>query len=188
MSVINGIRIEVNQADLDYVNAKLTEAGVKVPRAIANVLNRVGRDVRRKLITGARKTYTYKYGFRTSDITMKTASLAQLNVLLESEKKTHTLRRWKHTTPESGVKASVVKGGVKPLVNEVGAKAFIMPLNGGLIAQRKKKSRKPLRVLRGPSVPKMFEMVYKGKRNAPMQPETEKKLHDELYAEVQKHI
>ena len=56
------------------------------------------------------------------------------------------------------------------------------------MAQRKGKERYPIKVLYGNSVPKMIEQIYKGERGGQgdMKDKIQKRLHDEIQAEIAK--
>lgn len=191
MERLQGVQFSISQEDLDYINEKLKEAGKNVPSGIRNVLNRVARSVRKDLVAGAKKTYTLKKGFSLDSIKLTVATPSKLSAKLESVGPTRTLGSFKFTQSKaSGVKSGILKqGGTKMLQSSQGGKAFVGP--GGkvarLIVQRESKKNYPLKVLHGPSVPKMYEMVYRGENGNPsMKEPTQKKVHDEIMKEVAK--
>ena len=180
------VEVQPNPADLMRAKKALDNGGAKARRQIINALNRTGRYARRQLVQGARATYAFKPGFRIGNekqLKMDTASPAHLNVVLKSTGRTRTLNEFLVEDTGDGLSAAVLKGeGLKALINNAGNKAFGYPTNNGkLPAQREGKPRKPVKVLHGPSEPKMFEMIWKGEHGGPpMGPPTRKRLHNEL--------
>lgn len=184
------LQIEVDQKDIDYVVEKLKGTRVKVPSAIKNALNRVGRKARKDLVMGAKQTYTYKHGPKLKDVSMTEASPDSLSVVLRSAGKTHAFREFKYTArARAGAKIRIIRGHALKLVGEPKRRGFLTELNSGAhIAHRTGAARFPIKVPHSLSVPKMLEMIWKGKHGRNVKEETQRNLKAQLEAEVAKHI
>ncbi len=188
--VLGNYRAEVNEADLQEAKRRLTAVGANVPRAIRNILNRVGRKVRKELVVGMRARYNFKPGFRIGEITIYQAELGNLTVELQNMSRTRTLRRYKYSTPKSGIKAAVRKGRSVVQIGERGRRAWMGTgvKIAGLISQRKSKAPKAkIRVMIGPSFAKMMEMTWTGRNGGvDMQGTTRDEFYTQLEAEIKK--
>ena len=157
------ITYEVNKADLEYVQRKLSEMGSKGPRVIAKAINYTAIDAVRKLAHGAQSTYTVKVkGFQGAmKINKKGGAGASAQVL--------------------------VAGSLKEIVNSSGTKAF---KKKGYILQRQTQQSYPLRVMYSNSIPKMIEKVYKGERgaNKAVKQTIQERLHKHIEQEVAKLV
>ena len=187
---MNGIYVEVDQADLHRVMSKLKDME-KAPRHLRNAINRTATQAMKMIKAGRSQGYTIKAGRFNSDIKVQRASAAHLDTTIKSRGKPPTLSgSFKTSYPKAGVKADITKSGLKRLVTTTGGAAFI-PSGGqasGLMAQRRGKERFPIKVLYGNSVPKMVEMIWKGERGGQgdMEDKVKKRLHEEMMAEIAK--
>lgn len=186
------ITYEVNQADLQRVMKKLKGMETKAPRVIKNAINKTAKEARKTLAEGAQDSYTVKNAGFNSRMKIEKATAGKLYAVIRAQERTLTVTRYHATAPKSGAKAEIVKSGLKTIVGSMGIKAFKISggQGAGLIAQRKTKARKPIKVLRSNSVPKMLEKVYEGERGmkGALEPVISKSLHDAINAEIAKLI
>lgn len=185
------IYIEVDQNDLHRVMSKLKDME-KAPRHLRNAINRTATVAMRMIKQGRGQGYTIKAGRFNQDLgKIQRATTEHLDATIRAKGKPPTLSKsFKTSYPKAGGKADITKSGLKKLVTDTGGAAFV-PSGGqaaGLMAQRRGKSRYPIKVLYGNSVPKMVEQIYKGKRGGQgdMEDVIRKRLHDEIQAEIAK--
>ena len=177
------ITYEVDKADLKYVQEKLKNVEKGAPTAIMKAVNATAKAARKKLQERVNKSYTVKTGGFNSRMVIRNASRSKLYAVITSKGRTLTLTRFHTTAPKSGVKADIVKAGLKQLVGSRNIKAF---KRDGLIMQRETEDRYPIKVLRSNSVSKMIESVYKGKVNSAVEPVIQETLHREIENQVAK--
>lgn len=181
------ITYEVDKADLRYALKKLKGIETKAPRVFKNAVNHTAKAARKKMAAGAQDAYTVKSGGFNSRMKIQNATVGNLSAVIRSQEKTLTITRFHTTAPKSGGRAEIVKEGLKQIVGPRKIRAF---KRGKLLMQRKTEARKPLKVLRSVSVPKMLEKVYEGERGleGALAPVIQRTLHDEIAAEVAKLI
>jgi hypothetical protein len=181
---------EVDKADLARVEAKLKGMETKSPSAIRNAINRTATKGKKMIVSGIKESYTMKGRAYGKEITIQRATTGHLDATIKSQGSPRTLKEYKYTAPKKGVKADIVKSGLKELLSaQGGGHAFIGKGKiAGLIAQRTSSKRLPIRIPKSVSVPKMVEMVYKGERGSEgeLDPKIKKTLHDEIEAEIKK--
>ena len=178
------IYVEVDKGDLSRVKRKLNDLS-KAPRHLRNAINRTATQAMKMIKAGRSQGYTIGAGRFNSDVKVYRASANRLDAVIKSHGRPPTIGSFKSSMPKSGGKADVVRTGLKPIRG-----AFI-PTGGkvaGLMVQRTGKDRYPIKVIHGPSVPKMVEMIYKGKRGGQgdMEDRVRKRLHEEIQAEIAK--
>ena len=183
--------IEVDQVDLARINRAFGRAG-KAPQRLKNAINRTATQAKKMLVAGRSAGYTVKAARFNQDIKLYRASAARLDATIKSKGRPPTIKSFKTSAPKSGGKADIVKTGLKQIAARGGGKAFIGPGGkvSGLMVKRESKSRYPLKILHGPSVPKMVEKIYKGERGGQgnMEPKIRERLHKEITAELEKLI
>ena len=185
------IRVEVNQEDMRALQFKLRKMSNKAPMHVKNAVNRTGTQAMKMIRAGRTKGYTVKAGRFNADITTQRANVSHLDYTITANGRPPTLSKsFRTSAPKTGGKADVTKSGLKKLVTATGGAAFV-PAGGraeGLMAQRRGKSRFPLKVFYGNSVPKMLEKIYKGERGGQgdMESKIQKILHDEIQKEIAK--
>ena len=163
------IHIEVEQDSLRYVQKRLGRNSAQAPFAICNAANQTATWARRELLAKAQERYTVKVGGFNKNTTIKRASPSTLTAIIRVKGATLMLPRFRTSVPKSGAKAAVLAGsGLQTLLYGGSIKAFKASVkagksSAGAIMQRRGPSRLPVKVLHGPSVPKMVEMVYTGK-------------------------
>ena len=187
---MNGFYIEVNKADVAYVQKKLIGAEKKVPRVLRSAINQTATLTLRKIKAGRTAGYTMSASKFNKEIQTQRANLGHLDATIKSQGRPRTVKEFKHSKPQAGVKLDITKTGLKSLVNSAGAHAFIGPGGkiSGLIAQREGKARLPVKVLHSNSVPMMVGKIYEGERGGQgdMQPFIEKTLHEKVMEQVEK--
>lgn len=183
------IYVEVDKQDLSRVKRKLNDLS-KAPSHLRNAINRTATQAMQMIRAGRSRGYTLKASRFNSDIKVYRASANRLDALIKSQGRPPTIGSFKTSAPKSGGKADVVKTGLKEIAARGGGKAFIG--QGGkikdLMVKRETRDRDSIQVLHGPSVPKMVEMIYKGKRGGQgeMEPRVKKILHEEIGKEIAK--
>lgn len=175
------IYVEVEQDSLAYVRERLGSKADKAPIAVRNAANDTAVWARKQLLAEAQSRYTVKSTGFNKAAQLKRATLSTLTALIRVKGSTLTLPRFKTTAPQSGVKAQVLTGeALKTLLYGGKIKAFKAKVATGnknvngtatkadkttnMIMQRRGSKRLPVKVLHGPSVPKMIEKVYSGGR------------------------
>lgn len=183
------ITYEINRADMECIQRRLRGMEEKAPQVFKNAINRTARIARKKLEVGAQESYTVRTRGFNSRMRVQNATAGRLFAVIRSRGRTLTLTRFKTTEPPSGVRADVVKTGLKQIVGRQGIRAF-KSRKQGLIMQRESQKRYPVHVLRSVSVPKMLEKVYQGERGieGELTPIIEKTLRDEINAEIARLI
>ncbi len=166
MSESRMIEYQYDSDLLAQVEKKLGNMKSEAPKALKNALNTTGRKARTDLKTGTREEYTVKSTYLTKAIRLQSAKVSDLTAVIYVSGPTLNITDFKTTTPKSGAKASVKKGGLKQLVGSRGIKAFSSSASqlNGLIWQREGAERFPIRPLKSPSVPNMLREkgdVYK---------------------------
>lgn len=184
---------EFDKKDIAFVLKKLRGAEEKAPRVFRNAINRTAADAKRKLADGAQGAYTVKRRDFNSHMPIRKAEVGRLSAEITAQGEMLSVTDYKTTAPPSGAKADIVKTGLKQ-IHRYGNKAFLMrgkSKKGNkpfLLAIRVGKTRLPVQVLHANSLPKMLEKVYLGDRGiwGAMDPIIQKKLHDEITAEVKR--
>ena len=184
---------EVDKADLALIESKLKGVSTKSPSALRNAINRTATKGKKMITSGIKESYTMKGRAYGKEITIERATTGHLDATIKSQGKPRTLKEYKYTAPKKGVKADIIKTGLKEILSSQGGGRPFVAKGGsvaGLIVQRTSKKRYPLRVLKSVSVPKMVEMVYKGERGSEgeLDPKIKKALHDEIMNEIKKLI
>lgn len=193
------ITYEWDHDDLRYVERKLGDMKRYAPRALRDAVNKTAVAARLRLLRVAQERYTVKAGGFNSRAVISRASVANPTATIRVRGRTLTLPRYKFTSPKSGVKAEVLKGtGLKTVVGDRNIKAFLSKVNSGgktkvktsQILQRTGKERYPIKVLRGPSVPKQIEMVYDGRRitSTPLKQEIELLYRKNLDQQIARYL
>ena len=186
------IYVEVDQNDIKKLTKKLKNLE-KAPNKLKNAINRTATQTMKMIKAGRGQGYTIAASKFNSDINVQRANAAHLDATIKSKGRPHTLSKsFKTSFPKSGGKADVTKSGLKSLVTASGGAAFI-PSGGkaaGLMAQRRGSERTPIKILKGNSVPKMVEQIWKGKRGGQgdLTKKVEKVLHDEIKKEIAKIV
>lgn len=195
-----GVRIEVDQDDLNRVLSKLKNLE-KAPNHLKNAINRAATQTLRTIKKGRSQGYTLKAGRFNKDIQpIQRANAAHLDATIKAKGRPPTLiGNFKTSMPKAGGKADVLKTGLKKLITSVGA-AFV-PSAGkaaGRMVSRKDNKYYPekngvhplknIHVLHGNSVPKMIEQIWHGKRGGQgaLEEETRRTLHNEMMREIEK--
>lgn len=175
------ITYEWNHNDLTYIEKKLGSMKGEARRALRDAVNKTAVSARKRLRDVALERYTIKAGGFNSRTKIDKATLANPTATIKIQGKTLTLQRYRHISPKSGAEAQVLNhGGLKQIVGSRDIRAFVSKVASGKsttrqILQRRGSDRYPLKVLRGPSVPKQVEMVYDGKKltSTPLKEEIE---------------
>lgn len=184
------IRIEI---DTKHVLRKLKNVETKAPKVFRNAINRTATQAMKIIKQGRSHGYTVKPSRFNEDLgKIQRATAEHLDATIKAKGKPLTFSgSFKTSMSKAGGKADITKSGLKPLVSSKGGAAFI-PSAGkaaGLMTQRHGKERFKVKVLHGPSVPKMVEQIYKGKLgNEALEPFIRKTLHEELRKELTKLI
>ena len=184
--------IQIDKADMDKVMSKLRSAGKNTPKHLKNAINRTVSQAVKQIKDGRKNAYTIKARRFNDAITVQKATPNHLDATIRSAQRPPTLINFKHSMPKSGGKADITKTGLKSLRTGSGGAAFI-PKGGqlsGFMVQRKGRERYPLRMLYGPSVPKMIEKIWEGVRGGQgnLQESVHERLHEEILAEIAKMI
>ena len=181
--------VEVDQADIKRIQRALHNAE-KAPQKLKNAINRTATQAMKMVKAGRSAGYTVKAGRFNQDIKLYRASAGRLDATIKSHGRPPTIQNFKTSAPKSGGRADIVKSGLKTIAPKGGGKAFIGPGGkiAGLMVKRESKARDSIKVLHGPSVPKMVEKIYKGKRGGQgdMESKVRERLHKEILAEVEK--
>lgn len=184
------ISYEVNQADLQRVTKALKGMEKKAPRVIKNAVNHTAKKGRKDLLAGVQQGYTIKSAGFNNRVKIENATNSKLYAIIKSKGKSLTTGRFKVTNPKSGVKADIVKEGLKAIIRRDGhITAFRIKTGKRLVAQRRSLDRDDgIRILRSPAVPKMLEQAYKGERGMKkaLDPVIKQTLHDEIAKEIAK--
>lgn len=186
------IYIEVEQDSLRYAQQRLGKNSAQAPFAICNAANQTATWARRELLAAAQKRYTVSSGGFNKNATIKRASPSTLTAIIRVKGATLMLPRFKTSAPKSGAKAAVLAGsGLQTLIYGGNIKAFKGSVtagksSAGAIMQRRGPSRLPVKVLHGPSVPKMVEMVYTGKSETGLKMKIEAMYQAKLDAQIRK--
>ena len=179
------IYAEADQEDIRRVMAHLDDLK-KSPRHLKNAINRTTTQAMKMIRAGRSQGYTIKAGRFNSDITVHRANYSHLNAIIKAAGRPPTIQNFsvsKKQTEELGIKASVVREGMKPVGPEK-RRGFYLP--NGLMAVRRGKARKPVDVIHGPSAPAILEKIYKGERGG--QGDMESKIRQRLHEEMEKEI
>lgn len=187
------IHIEVEQDSLRYVQKRLGRNSAQAPFAICNAANQTATWARRELLAKAQERYTVKVGGFNKNTTIKRASPSTLTAIIRVKGRTLKLNRFRSTAPKKGAaKAAVLAGsGLQELLYGGSIKAFKSKVTTGktksnAIMQRRGGSRLPVKVLHGPSVPKMVEMVYTGKSEAGLKVKIEAMYQAKLNEQIRR--
>lgn len=186
------IHIEVEQDSLRYVQKRLGRNSAQAPFAICNAANQTATWARRELLAKAQERYTVKVGGFNKNTTIKRASPSTLTAIIRVKGATLMLPRFRTSAPKSGAKAAVLAGsGLQTLLYGGSIKAFKANVksgksSAGAIMQRRGPSRLPVKVLHGPSVPKMVEMVYTGKSEAGLKVKIEAMYQAKLNEQIRR--
>lgn len=186
------IHIEVEQDSLRYVQKRLGRNSAQAPFAICNAANQTATWARRELLAKAQERYTVKVGGFNKNTTIKRASPSTLTAIIRVKGATLMLPRFRTSAPKSGAKAAVLAGsGLQTLLYGGSIKAFKASVkagksSAGAIMQRRGPSRLPVKVLHGPSVPKMVEMVYTGKSEAGLKVKIEAMYQAKLNEQIRR--
>lgn len=188
--------IEVDKEDMKKIMSKLRGAKKDVPKHLRNAINRVVTQTMKQIREGRKEAYTITASRFNQAITVQRATVNHLDATIKSAARPPTIRNFKISASKRyGVRADVNRTGLK-MLEAPGAygKAFI-PTSGklaGLVTQRRIGAGNGgrFRVPYGPSVPKMIEMIWQGKRGGQgnMQQDMRERLHDEIRAEIAKII
>lgn len=113
-----------------------------------------------------------------------------MDATIKAKGRTRTIKEFKTKMSTHGAKTDITKSGLKALVNEAGATAF-MATGGkvaGLYVQRETRERYPLRVLHANSVPIMVRKIYEGERGRQgnLEPYIQKLLYKNLSKQIDK--
>lgn len=180
--------IEIDKADLKYIQKKFDDAPQNAKRVLRNSINQTATLALRKIKQGRSAGYTIKAGSFNSEIQVQRANFDHLDATIKSQGRTRTIKEFKNTVQ----KADITKSGLKALVNSAGAKPFLGTGGriSGLIAQRTSKERYPLRILHSNSVPMMVDKIFKGERGGQgdMQPFIGKTLNEKVMEQAAKII
>lgn len=161
------IVVQADPKDLDRILRKLQSLGGDAPKAARTAINDTATGARKLLAQQAQQQYTVKSGGFNKHAKIKKATVSKLTATISVQGRPLTQLRFHTTTPKSGAKTEVMKGGgMKQLVNSAGNKAFKAEVGGNkLVLQRRGTARTgpgALHSAHGPSVAKMIEKVYSG--------------------------
>ena len=183
--------VEVDRADIRRITKALNNAQ-KAPPKLKNAINRTATQAMKMIRAGRGAGYTVKAARFNQDIKLYRASAARLDAAIKAKGRPPTIGSFKISAPKGGGKADIVKTGLKQIAAKGGGKAFIGPGGriAGLLVKRETKARNSIKVLHGPSVPKMVEKIYKGERGGQgdMESKVRERLHKEIQAELEKLI
>lgn len=197
------ITYEWNHDDLAYIERKLGAMKSDARKVLKNAVNKTAVSARVKLRQEAQKRYTVKAAGVNSRIDIFRATISAPTATLKVKGRTLTMPRFRFMPEiESGIKAKILKGtAFKVVKGSKGIKAFVSKVASGSkksgkvtmttqILQRVGRERYPLKVLRSPSVPKMIEMVYDGKRitSTPLRREIERLYKHYVDQEIERTL
>lgn len=192
----NGFIVEINRDDLRRVTRSLGGIESKAPGKVKNAINRSATKTMKKIREG-RKLYVIKAGTFNEAIKVFRASPSRLDAAIKSIDEPHPLHKgavaegyYKTSSGRQGIKAAVMKNGMKMLETGTG-KAFYATMKNGHtgIFQRQGDRRLPIRELYGSGASKMVKSIFNGKRGGgSLEPYIQKALHDEIAAEINKLI
>ncbi len=162
----NVIEFQLDEATMKAVQIKLKNMKAKAPNAMRNAINQTATAANRKIKKGRSQGYTIKAGEFNKQITIQRANRSHMDATIKAKGRTRTIKEFKTKMSAHGAKTDIVKSGLKSLVNEAGATAFIGTGGKvkGLYVQRETKNRYPLRILHANSVPIMAQKIYEGER------------------------
>lgn len=193
------IVVEIDQASLKQVQARLGIMRDKAPMVIAAALNDTARSGRTKLSQGVRTGYVVKSGASKANMKIRRATYGHLEASITAQGSPIKLEKFKVTAPWSGAKGQVLKsGGLKAIVNQHGNKAFAAGMtrghpgkvHNGIYQRKEEKGRLPIKSFYGPSSAKMVEKTYDGEGGAgkAMKPEIEKDLQKNINRQIRRLI
>ena len=186
----NMIEFQIDEATMTAVQTKLKNMKAKTPNAMRNAINQTATATNRKIKKGRSEGYTIKAGEFNKQVTVQRANRAYMDATIKARGKTRTIKEFKTKMSTHGAKTDITKSGLKALVNEAGATAF-MATGGkvkGLYVQRETRERYPLRVLHANSVPIMVRKIYDGERGRQgnLEPYIQKLLYKNLSKQIDK--
>ena len=184
------IEFQIDEATMTAVQTKLKNMKAKTPNAMRNAINQTATATNRKIKKGRSEGYTIKAGSFNKQITVQRANRAYMDATIKAKGRTRTIKEFKTKMSTHGAKTDITKSGLKALVNEAGATAF-MATGGkvaGLYVQRETSERYPLRVLHANSVPIMVRKIYEGERGRQgnLEPYIQKLLYKNLSKQIDK--
>lgn len=184
----NMIEFQIDEATMTAVQTKLKNMKAKTPNAMRNAINQTATATNRKIKKGRSEGYTIKAGSFNKQITVQRANRAYMDATIKAKGRTRTIKEFKTKMSTHGAKTDITKSGLKALVNEAGATAFMAA--GGKVAdlyvQRETRERYPLRVLHANSVPIMVRKIYEGERGRQgnLEPYIQKLLYKNLSKQI----
>lgn len=186
----NMIEFQIDEATMTAVQTKLKNMKAKTPNAMRNAINQTATATNRKIKKGRSEGYTIKAGSFNKQITVQRANRAYMDATIKAKGRTRTIKEFKTKMSTHGAKTDITKSGLKALVNEAGATAF-MAAGGkvaGLYVQRETRERYPLRALHANSVPIMVRKIYEGERGGQgnLEPYIQKLLYKNLSQQIDK--
>ena len=184
----NMIEFQIDEATMTAVQAKLKSMKAKTPNAMRNAINQTATATNRKIKKGRSEGYTIKAGDK--QVTVQRANRAHMDATIKAKGRTRTIKEFKTKMSSHGAKTDITKSGLKSLVNEAGATAF-MATGGkvvGRYVQRETRERYPLKVLHANSVPIMMRKIYEGERGKQgnLEPYIQKLLYKNLSKQIDK--
>ena len=148
---------ELDQGEFAAITAKLQElAGNKARTYIARALNKTAVTARKNLAAKAQASYTVKKGGFNKDMQIKKATAGDLTAIIRSHGNTLDIKKFKYSAPKSGVKADIVREGLKQ-IRKYGNKAFIgRGSANGHVYVRQTQERLPIEKIKSKSTPYML--------------------------------
>lgn len=189
----DGFIVEINEDELRRAMRSLRGIESGTPGKVKNAINRSATKTMKKIREG-RKSYVIKAGTFNEAIKVFRASPSQLDAAIKAIDKPHPLHKgsaegyYKTFSGRQGIKAAVMKDGMKTLETGAG-KAFYATMKNGHrgIFQRRSDKRLPIRELYGSGASKMVKSIFNGKgAGGSLEPYIQKALYDEIAAEINK--
>lgn len=188
------ITYEYDQNMLAKVEKKLGSLKSEAPKALKNAINQTAKQARKDLAKEAQKTYVVKSGRFNKAMTIKNATQSSLEATIKATGAPMELKDYKVSpaTVQTGpnrpdlTKAKVLKAGSMKGLQKGDIKAFVAKFASGhaSVAQRRGRSRLPLKVLYSNSIPKMLgneKRVY-----GVVRPNISKNLQENVDKQVRK--
>lgn len=189
----DGFIVEINEDELRRTMRSLRGIESGAPGKVKNAINRSATKTMKKIREG-RKSYVIKAGTFNEAIKVFRASPSQLDAAIKAIDKPHPLHKgsaegyYKTSGGSQGIKAAVMKGGMKELETGAGKAFYAKMKNGHMgIFHRRSDKRLPIRELYGSGTSKMVKSIFNGKgAGGSLEPYIQKALHDEIAAEINK--
>ena len=186
---MNRFSIEVDKEDLKKAKAAFRNLEAKAPQKLKNAINRTLTQAKNMVLDGEKEAYTMKPSRFKRDIQTIRAKPGNLSAWIKSKGRPPSVQSYKHGyTKKQGGKVQVLRANKYGPVGPAGRRGFMLPGGkaAGMMAVRAGRTRKPLNVLHGPSIPNIVKMVYTGQRGS--QGNLQSKVQERLAREIEKEI